>query len=105
MAAATSDEANVTLRFHTSRLGVHVSERAFAPQSTIGEVHARVRNLVRPPDNSAAATVVALTYLFINNGTECFIPSPSHTVGELFALYGVEGRILPVTVDTEVFSG
>lgn len=108
----------ITINFNTSRFGVKVADGSFEPQTTIGEVHARLRKkLIKAKaspssagtsgEGSAAGSGGAATYVFIRNGTEAFIPAPEQTLQSLLDLYAIapEQKKLYVTIDPEVFSG
>lgn len=104
MAAAGPDK--ITLTFDTSRFGVRLMDGQFEQDTTVGDVHARLRKkLVKEICDSAGAPQP--TYCFLRNATEAFIPSPSQTLRELFETYAVsrESRTLSISIDTEVFSG
>ncbi|CBZ28647.1 conserved hypothetical protein [Leishmania mexicana MHOM/GT/2001/U1103] len=115
----------VTINFNTSRFGVKVADGSFDPDTTIGEVHARLRKkLVKAKamavpvasgglegvaaiGNCTAASGSGATFIFVRNGTEAFIPAPEQTLQTLLDMYATapEARRLYVTIDPEVFSG
>ncbi|XQJ28523.1 hypothetical protein NXY56_004547 [Leishmania guyanensis] len=115
----------VTISFNTSRFGVKVADGSFDPDTTIGEVHARLRKkLVKakamtvPVTSGGLEGVTAIststptsgsgaTFIFVRNGTEAFIPAPEQTLQTLLDMYATtpEARKLYITIDPEVFSG
>lgn len=108
----------ITVNFNTTRFGVKVADGSFDPDTTIGEVHARLRKkLIKakattgsPADAAGApagASGSAATFIFVRNGTEAFIPAPEQTLQALLDVYATapEARRLYVTIDPEVFSG
>ncbi|CAJ1030352.1 hypothetical protein Q4I30_005496 [Leishmania utingensis] len=115
----------VTISFNTSRFGVKVADGSFDPDTTIGEVHARLRKkLVKakamtvPVTSGGLEGVTAIssstptsgsgaTFIFVRNGTEAFIPAPEQTLRTLLDMYATtpEARKLYITIDPEVFSG
>ncbi|KAG5500606.1 hypothetical protein JKF63_03702 [Porcisia hertigi] len=118
----TSKE-KVTVNFNTLRFGVKVADGSFDPDTTIGEVHARLRKkLVKAKaapvasegakgaaatSNSTPTGGSGATFIFVRNGTEAFIPAPEQTLQTLLDMYATapEARKLYVTIDPEVFSG
>ncbi|KAG5475200.1 hypothetical protein CUR178_04653 [Leishmania enriettii] len=115
----------VTINFNTSRFGVKVADGSFDPDTTIGEVHARLRKklvkakaMTAPVVSGASEGATAIstssstsgsgaTFIFLRNGTEAFIPAPEQTLQTLLDMYATtpEARKLYVTIDREVFSG
>lgn len=94
------------LSFDTSRFGVRLMDGQFEPDTTVGEVHARLRKkLIKELSEGTGSPQP--TYFFLRNGTEAFIPSPHQSLRELFETYAVsrESRTLSAAIDTEVFSG
>ncbi len=75
------------------------------PHVTIGEVQALLSSkLMRNK------IVTSSVHVFITRGSECFIPSPDQTVGNLLALYGQDDfvektRVLSLTLSTQIFQG
>ncbi|KAK7195035.1 hypothetical protein NESM_000426300 [Novymonas esmeraldas] len=110
----------VTVAFNTARFGVKVADGSFDSDTTIGEVHARLRKkLVKAKVSAGGGAGVdgvaapgstgtsSATFIFVRNGTEAFIPAPEQTLQALLDLYASSpgARKLYVTIDPEVFSG
>ncbi len=75
--------------------------------ATIGEVQNLVSSRLLNRRQNLVSSVV---HVFITRGSECFIPSPDQTVGNLVALYGQDdfvekARVLTLTVSTQIFQG
>lgn len=91
---------------------------------TIGSVHATLRKTIKElikkenekqqnsnsdRDTTALSlTDIRVTYMMIENISECFIPSPEMTIGTLFDLYasgGDDNKVLHLKIDYELFDG